>query len=93
MLISGNAEPLWTLEQRKTVFNEDNSSSRVKDWGEEGRKARQPESCTSSSHGNGNKDQRKHWPKVAWAGGRSSRGDSQWEPGPGQCATGNGGML
>ena len=93
MLISGNGEPLWTLEQRKTVFNEDNSSSCVKDGGEEGRQARQPESCTSSSHGNGNKDPRKHWPKVAWAGGRGSWGDSQQEPGPAQCATGNRGPL
>ena len=75
------------------MFNEDNSSSCVKDGGEEGRQARQPESCTSSSHGNGNKDPRKHWPKVAWAGGRGSRGDSQREPGPAQCATGNGGTL
>ena len=46
MLISGIGEPLWTLEQRKTVFNGDNSSSRVKDGGKEGRQARQPESCT-----------------------------------------------
>lgn len=45
-LISGNGEPLWILEQRKTVFNEDNSSSCVEDSGEEGRRGSQPESCT-----------------------------------------------
>lgn len=37
LLISDHGEPLWILEQRKTVFNEDNSSSCVEDGGEEGR--------------------------------------------------------
>lgn len=46
-LISGNGEPLRILEQRKTVFNEDNSSSCVEDRGEEGRRGSQPESCTT----------------------------------------------
>ena len=94
MLIGGNGEPLWTLEQRKTVFNGDNSSSRVKDGGEEGRQARQPESALSSSRGNRNKDQRKQY------GGRTSRkwrglrqglqGRQPGGPGLGQWAVGNG---
>lgn len=46
LLISGNGEPLWILEQRKTVFNEDNSSSCVEDGSKEGRQGSQPESCT-----------------------------------------------
>lgn len=46
LLISGNGEPLWILEQRKTVFSEDNSSSCVEDGREEGRQGSQPESCT-----------------------------------------------
>lgn len=36
-LISDHGEPPWILEQRKTVFNEDNSSSCVEDGGKEGR--------------------------------------------------------
>ena len=47
-----------------------------------------------SSHGNGNEDQRKQcrgrtgrrWRGLEWVFGR----DSQWEPVPGRCATGNG---
>lgn len=43
-LISVNGEPLWILEQRKTVFNEDNSSSCVEEGGEKGRQGSGPES-------------------------------------------------
>lgn len=57
-LISGNGEPLWILEQRKTVFNEDNSSSCVEDSGEGGGEASQSPALRSS-HGNGNEDERK----------------------------------
>lgn len=46
LLISANGEPLWVLKQRKTVFNEDNSSSCVEDRGKEGSRGSQPESCT-----------------------------------------------
>ena len=46
LLISVDGEPLWILEQRKTVFNEDNSSSCVEEGGEEGRQGSRPESGT-----------------------------------------------
>lgn len=42
-LISGNGEPLWILEQRKTVFSGDSSSSCVEDGGRQGS---QQEPCT-----------------------------------------------
>lgn len=58
-LISGHGEPLWIPEQRKTVFNEDNSSSCVEDGGEEGRREASESPALGSSHGNGNEDQRK----------------------------------
>lgn len=61
LLVSGHGEPLWTLEQRKTVFNEDNSSSCVEDGGKEGGGEASQSPVLDSSHGNGNEDQRKQF--------------------------------
>lgn len=60
-LINGHGEPLWIPEHREAVFNEDNSSSRVEDRGEEGKQAGEASQspALSSSRGNGDEDERK----------------------------------
>lgn len=84
LLVSGNGDPLWTPEQRKTVFNEDNSSSCVEDGGKEGGGEASQSPVLDSSHGNGNEDQRKQFR------GRSGRRWRGLERGSlGETASGN----
>lgn len=94
-LISDHGEPLWILEQRKTVFNEDNSSSCVEDGGKEGR---QDTSQTlpyavamemeMRMEGN-NAEEELAATGVDWRGGAGFWSHGQREPAPGQCAISN----